>query len=99
MKKTKTIFFAILAMALLSTNVQSKSRGGAFGEGAVVVSAGYGFGLAGAVWKTYEANTGYKFSAFGPIHGKFEYGVSDKIGIGLRGVLKIKLLINNDITN
>ena len=82
MKKTKMIVATILVAFLSSSSIHAKSRGGAFEEGTIAISAGYGFGLAGSLWRTYEANSGYSFSTLGPMHGKFEYGVSDKIGLG-----------------
>jgi len=79
MKNKKLLISVIVAMAFITTNINAQ----AFDKGKIIVSAGYGFGLGGAVWKTYEGYLNYSFSSLGPIHGKFEYGVSEKIGLGL----------------
>ncbi len=72
--------FAMILMAMVS----QVSFGQAFEQGTKVVSLGYGFGnLNRAVFKLYEDEAGYKYSGMGPLFAKFEYGVSDKIGLGL----------------
>ena len=56
----------------------------AFGEGTIVISAGYGFGnFSQAYFKAFQTYAGYSYKGFGPIHGKFEYGLSDNIGLGV----------------
>ena len=56
----------------------------AWGEGSKVVSVGYGApNLGKSILKIYENETGFDVSGFGPLHAKFEYGVSEKIGLGL----------------
>jgi hypothetical protein len=48
------------------------------------VSFGYGFGNFGnAVLNTYETNSNYSYSSTGPLFLKYEYGISEKFGIGL----------------
>lgn len=81
MKKNK-IYGSVLAaaFALFVTTVNAQS----FEKGKVIVSGGYGFGnLSKAILKTYQSETGYKASSIGPIFGKVEYAVSDKVGIGV----------------
>jgi hypothetical protein len=75
-----SFLFAMILMAMVS----QVSFGQAFEQGTKVVSVGYGFGnLNRALFKTYESMGGYKYSGMGPLFAKFEYGVSDKIGLGL----------------
>jgi opacity protein-like surface antigen len=61
-----------------------KKKASAFGQGKSIVSIGYGFpNLGKSFFKTYESYSDYKVTGFGPMHIKYEYGVSDKIGLGL----------------
>src|ERR1035437_472952 len=68
---------------------KKRGRGGddAFGEGKIVISAGYGIGnFTKTLFKVISTNTlytAYSFKGFGPIHFKAEYGLSDKMGLGL----------------
>ncbi len=72
--------FAFILMAFVSSAASAQ----AFQQGKTIISVGYGFGnLNRALFKTYESQGGYNYKGFGPIAGKFEYAVSDKIGIGL----------------
>lgn len=72
--------FAMILMAMVS----QVSFGQAFEQGTKVISVGYGFGnLNKALFSAYQSNDGYQYKGFGPLFGKFEYGVSDKIGLGL----------------
>ncbi len=72
------LFAAAFAMFTGAVNAQS------FEKGKVIISGGYGFGnLTKALFKTYQDEAGYKATSLGPIFGKFEYAVSDKIGIGV----------------
>jgi outer membrane protein W len=67
-----------------SLNMKKKKGGDGFGEGAMVLTVGYGFpNLGKAILKTYETEAGYKASGFGPAHIKFEYGLTDKFGMGV----------------
>lgn len=80
--KTIRISCALFAMAMLmfATTVQAQS----FEKGKVIITGGYGFGnLTKALFKTYQDEAGYKATSLGPIFGKVEYAVSDKIGIGV----------------
>lgn len=84
MKKTLTI----LAGALMVLGFNSKVKAQAVEEGTILVDATYGFpNLFSAVVKTAYADdptaTNVKISSFGPSALKFEYLVSDKIGLGL----------------
>ena len=66
-------------------NVSKMRRGSdAWEEGAKVVTIGYGFpNMTKTLFKTYEGFLDYKVSGIGPIHAKFDYGISDLIGLGL----------------
>jgi outer membrane protein W len=71
---------------LFSTTQPAGDEGGgdAFGEGKIVISAGYGFpNLGKSLLKAYQNEADYSVGGIGPLHGKFEYGLSDKIGIGV----------------
>lgn len=70
-----------------STNLFAKKSGGegAFGEGKLVLTGGYGYGggLVKLLLKTYEDENAYSFSGFGPVHFRGEFGLSDNIGLVL----------------
>lgn len=78
--KNNKLFITIIAIAFAVTN----SNAQAFEEGTKVVAIGYGFpNLGKSLFKVGSDNEGYKATGFGPIHGRFEYGLTDKFGIGL----------------
>ncbi len=81
MKKVKiyaSLFAAAFALCVTSVNAQS------FEKGKTIITGGYGFGnLTKAVLKAYQDEAGYKANSLGPIFAKVEYGVSDKVGIGI----------------
>ncbi len=65
---------------------KSRSKGGgtAFDQGVSVISLGYGFpNLNKSVFKVYKSYLGYKVEGSGPFHAKFEYGITESLGIGL----------------
>lgn len=72
---------------LLSPELFSKYRadegGGAFGEHKFVISAGFGIPVnpLRAEVRKHEGEFGYSYSGFGPAHARFEFGLSDKIGL------------------
>lgn len=71
----------------MQNSAAKKDEGGAgaFGEGKMAISVGYGFsgGLARTLLRTYEDEVGYSFSSFGPVHFRGEYGLSDNVGLVL----------------
>ncbi|SDJ90630.1 hypothetical protein SAMN05421823_101385 [Catalinimonas alkaloidigena] len=78
MRKTSILYVAVLM--LLSAGVFAQ----AFEQGTSVISLGYGIGnLNKTLFSTYESEAGYDYTGVGPFFGKFEYGVSDRVGIGL----------------
>lgn len=79
MKKIKAFIIAG-CVALCTTGVKAQS----FGQGSMLVSAGYGFGnFTQSLFSAYSNEAGFKYSSFGPVFVKGEYGVSDHIGLGL----------------
>jgi opacity protein-like surface antigen len=79
-------FILILTVAFACSSAKAQEGDGAWGgQGTKVVNIGYGVG---SVWKTLfkvsSAFTGSKVTASGPFAIGFEYGVSDKIGIGIQ---------------
>ena len=81
MKKRTTIFFCLLATMFMGAKNSSAQ---AYEEGQSAVSLGYGFGtFIGALANTFENQSGYEYSSFGPMYLKYEYGVAENIGIGL----------------
>lgn len=61
-----------------------KKKASAFGQGKSIISVGYGFPNIGkAIFNVYDIYTDFKVTGIGPMHLKYEYGVSDKIGMGL----------------
>lgn len=71
-------------MTILLVGITSISKAQSFDQGISIVKAGYGFpSLIGSVFNAYEQNSGYKASAFGPAYLKYEYGVSEKVGLGV----------------
>lgn len=76
MKKTTLILLSTLFSTLLSAQV--------FNEGDIFVSLGYGTpNLGKSVLNLYDDEDGFDAKGFGPLHAKFEYGITEKIGIGL----------------
>lgn len=62
----------------------AKGGGESFGQGKIMVSAGYGFPSIGTNWfSAYEDFSGYSASALGPLFFKFGYGVADSYEIGV----------------
>src|ERR1043165_7056369 len=89
MKKTFPILFA-LSLFLLG---QNRAHAQAFQEGSKVITIGYGYpNLVKTIFKTYQEFEGYQTSGFGPIQAKFDYGVTDKFGLGVSiGYLNYKV--------
>jgi len=79
---------AIFVMAFSVTTNAQDNEGGAFSKGSSYVNLGYGFGN---IWKkTFTLNSGfyggtYKVSTTGPYSLTYEYGISDKISVGIAG--------------
>ncbi len=53
-------------------------------EGTHTISAGYGgVTLMSAINRSFESYTDVNYSSLGPVYFKYEYGISDNIGLGL----------------
>lgn len=82
----KALFASAIFMLAFSAKSVAQDEDAAWsGQGTVVVNAGYGFGN---IWKTLfkvsSGFTGSKVTATGPIALGFEYGVAEKIGVGVQ---------------
>jgi hypothetical protein len=78
----KLISLTLLSMLLLINQQYAKAQ--AFQQEDVILSLGYGMpNLTKSVFKAAFEGENVKVSGFGPLHAKVEYGISDKIGIGL----------------
>jgi outer membrane protein W len=59
-------------------------NGQALPEGTHTVSLGYGLGtLMGAIGNTFNVFDDVNYSQFGPLYFKYEYAISDNIGLGV----------------
>lgn len=81
MKKNLLIVLAVLGFSLSTVNVNAQ----AFQKGNSVITAGYGFPNLGATIfrAAYGGYTGYSVSSMGPAFLKYEYALTDHIGLGL----------------
>lgn len=84
MKKITTSLSFMMALLCLSV-IPTKSNGQAFEEGKHYVSLGYGYQAVGVrtIFKTFDSYAGFSVKGFGPVLAKYEYGVSDNVGIGV----------------
>lgn len=71
------------ALSLMVFNpFQSKAQ--VFSEGKMFVSVAYGIpNISKELFSTLRSNNEFSAIGMGPFHGKFEYGITDKIGIGV----------------
>jgi hypothetical protein len=75
------ISWVIVIFCILSTG---ESIAQSFKQGNVVLSGGYGLGnLSRAILNTYNDETNYSSKGRGPFFAKFEYAISDHVGLGL----------------
>ena len=81
----KKLFIALAIVAGIFVSNHSKSQ--AIEQGKILIDGYYGFpNMWTSVLKaayTESNSTGIKIGSFGPIGGRFEYLLSDKIGIGI----------------
>jgi opacity protein-like surface antigen len=75
------ILSIVFVIAFSSPLFAQKTNTSWNGKGTVVVNAGYGIG---SIWKQLFKLSGTKVSATGPLALGFEYGVSEKIGVGVQ---------------
>ena len=81
MKKIK-LFAVSIVLALLSTNAFAQ----AFEEGTKVGAIGIGWPNIGKLLYAADfagSGTDYKATGFGPLHGRFEFGLTDRFGLGV----------------
>jgi len=79
----KSLFVVGVLFVGLMTKTQNVSAQ-AFEEGVSVVQLGYGFPNLGKSLLTSGTEDGdYKAFGIGPIHARFEYGITDRYGIGV----------------
>ena len=84
MKKISMLALAVILFSSVKAQDDDEYN---FGKGTVVVNVGYGFpNLFKTVLKLTDEFSGTsKTTGWGPISLGFEYGMSDRIGIGLQG--------------
>ena len=81
MKKIK-LFAVSIVLALLSTNAFAQ----AFEEGTKVGAIGIGWPNIGKLLYAADfagSGTDYKATGIGPLHGRFEFGLTDRFGVGV----------------
>ncbi len=76
----------VFAFAMIAISVKAQDEGAAWGgQGSSVINFGYGIG---SIWKTgfklMAGFTGSKVTSVGPVVAGYEYGVSEKIGVGFQ---------------
>lgn len=81
--KTKLLVISIVfALSLMCITKESKSQ--AFQQERSYVNGGYGFGnFIQTVFSIYEPYDAFKLKIMGPMFLKYEYAVSDNMGIGV----------------
>src|SRR5688572_25566869 len=80
----KKNLFKIALVAMLGVFATANSaKAQAFEEGVSVAQIGYGFPNLGKSLLTTTDETDYKAFGFGPMHARFEYGITDTWGIGV----------------
>lgn len=80
MKKIIALFFGVAMLTAPKTNAQAVEAGN------IIIEPYYGFlSVTNAAFKSLNDNSTAKFSSIGPFGGRFEYMVSEKIGIGIDG--------------
>ena len=68
----------------LKKSNELRSQPDGFKAGGIIITAGYGIPNIGkSILNAFKGNGGYSVTGFGPIHIKGEYGLSDKISLGV----------------
>ena len=100
MKKLKTIF-AVLTVFVFC-NASKVNAQGAFEKGKSYASLGYGYSLLNyknLFFSGVNFTSTLKTSGFGPIGLKYEYAISDKIGIGFSaGYTKSSVTLTDNLS-
>jgi outer membrane protein W len=97
MKKNLLLSFVFLTV-FSSSRIVAQSDD-AFAKGKVIISVGYGFpNLTKSLFKSYDNYSGFTATGMGPLTGKVEYALSDKIGLGLNvNYVQYKVEWNSDV--
>lgn len=84
MRKISITMCLMLACAFISSTF-NRANAQAFEAEKSYVSVGYGYELFSVkrFFDLYENETGFSVKGFGPVVAKYEYGLSEKVGIGL----------------
>ncbi len=74
---------SFLAIFIFATFFSFSAKAQSVETGNSIISIGYGFpNLGKSLYKALSSNTDYKVSGIGPLHLKYEYMISDNIGVG-----------------
>ena len=82
----KVLFVSAILLAVSTSTFAQDDAGGAYTQGSSTVAAGYGFG---SIWKklfklsSMFSGGSYKTSSTGPFSLTYEYGVAEKISVGV----------------
>ena len=86
MKNLKTLATAVLLSGTITAALTcpNSAQAQAFKEGTHAVSAGYGaVTFMSAINRSFDLYSDVTYSSLGPAYLKYEYGISDNIGLGL----------------
>ncbi len=85
MMKKITINLSLIVAIVSLSSILNKANAQAFEEGKHYISIGYGHQVAGVktIFKAYDSYDGFSIKGFGPVLAKYEYGISDKVGVGI----------------
>lgn len=79
--------FFIFILLVISINTKAELNSAAFRTGKIIFSIGYGYPnfdkWAFETGSIFSNNSNFKSLGYDPIHGRLEFGLSDKIGIGI----------------
>jgi len=71
-------------LIILSVSIPARITAQVFKEGQHALSFGYGAGtLIGALNATFDTYADLSTSTLGPLYGKYEYGITENIGLGV----------------
>jgi opacity protein-like surface antigen len=80
MKKISIYLFSLSLISIFNNTASAQ----AYEEEKSYLSAGYGFGtFLGSLTTNFDDYEGFSTSLTGPVFVKYEYGITDKFGIGL----------------
>jgi opacity protein-like surface antigen len=80
----KKIIYAVSLMAICSAGSMNTANAQAFEEGSMAATLGYGFpNLGKSILSAGDYYEDEKIFGVGPMHARFEYGLTDRFGIGV----------------